>query len=117
MSTLSASEKVLRQKILDLFKEKCRGDAVLSLKDIMRETKAEKRAINRVLHYSPHHFTKVQDSPPHWKCTVDLGSSKTIQATGPAVFNVTTSMLKVKTECGNDVVAVGSPSKKEQLKP
>ncbi|XP_065901556.1 uncharacterized protein [Dysidea avara] len=122
MTSLSVSEEALRQKILDLFKEKCSGNAggaVIPLKDIVRETKAEKRAINKVLHNSPHHFTKVQDSPPHWKCTVDLGSLKTVQATDSAASNITTSTP----EDGNDVVvskeaaAVESPSKKEQLKP
>ena len=127
MASLSITEEALREKIVDLFKEKCgSGDAVLPLKDIVRETKAEKKVINRVLHNSPHHFTKVQDSPPHWKCTVDLSQSTTtspIQATGPAATNVTTSIPEVKTEDRSDLVvskvaaADESPSKKEQLKP
>jgi len=128
MTSFSSSEEALRQQIVDLFREKCSSgasDAVLPLKDIVRETKAEKKTVNRVLHNSPHHFTKMQVSPPFWKCTVDLSQSTTtnpIQASSPAATNIVTSTPEVKTEDSSDVVvskvaaAVESPSKKEKLK-
>ena len=128
MASLSTSEETLRQRIIDLFKDKCSsvaGDAVLPLKDIVRETKAEKKTVNRILHNSPRHFTKIQDSPPHWKCTIDLDiiTTSPIQVTSPAASNVSTPTSEVKTCDNNDVVVCtdltgnASPSKKEQLKP
>ena len=81
MASLSESEEALRQRIIDLFKDEyssVTGDAILPLKDIVHKTKAERKTVNRVLRNSPHHFTKIQDSPPLWKCTgtVDLNHFK-----------------------------------------
>ena len=79
-----------------------------------------------MLHNSPHHFIKTQDSPPLWKCTVDLSHSITtipIQATSSATSSITTPAPKVKTSDSSDVVVSKdstvneSPSKKEKLKP
>ena len=122
MATLSDSEQALKQRIIQLFKEKGApsrdgNSHELLLKDIWNTLKVEKRTVNRILHNSPACFTKVKDSPPLWQCKVDQTTE-----TSPAVNDTPSTATNTSVDAEPDVVVkkkeeVDSPSKKERLKP
>ena len=124
MATSSGSEEELKQRIIQLFREKgtpsSDGNSVeLPLKEIWQPLGAEKKAVNRILHNTPACFTKIKISPPLWQCKVDVAPT----AVNTSLSSTTTDTThNTSADAGPDVVVkkkeeVDSPSKKERLKP
>ena len=123
-----ASNEELKQRIIQLFREKGTpsndgSGEELPLKEIWQSLKVEKKAVNKILHdKSTRCFTKLKDSPPLWQYK-DEQSATT--ATSPSATPSTAcTALNTSTDTEPDVVVrkkeeviCDSPSKKEKLKP
>ena len=127
MAAPSSSEEGLKQRIIQLFREKgtpsSDGNSVeLLLKDIWRPLGVEKKPVNRILHNTPG-FAKVKDSPPLWQYKLDHTQSTSVTAATSTASSSTVSDTTQSTsvDAEPDVVVkkkeVDSPSKKERLKP
>lgn len=123
---MASNEEELKQRIIQLFREKGTpsndGSSVeLPLKEIWQPLNVEKKAVNRILHHT-RCFTKLKDSPPLWQYKNEQAATT---ATSPSATPSTAGIvLNTSTDTEPDVVVrkkeevtFDSPSKKEKLKP
>ena len=125
---MAGSEEDLKQRIIQLFRENgtpsSDGNSVeLPLKEIWQPLRAEKKAVNRILHNTPACFTKIKNSPPLWQYKVDQTTNSV--TTTAVTASLSTNSIHNTAAAGPDVVVkkkeeiaiASSPSKKEMLKP